>query len=628
MRDIVMILTDNLNILRLRYRSVLEKMKVYEKLSIADESINVVKAKSGHDTIEVIKDGRPVYLHSKYDPEEEAERIVNQYKNVEEYQHVFFYGVGMGYHIEAFLKRYPHVSFTIHEPNVEIAYHYLSHKKLSNLPVSSLKDFHVETTPEETSIYLQQFANNLHNKHLFICLPSYERIYKEKYQQFSEKFKERILNKRDNVRTNLAFEKRWTINSMLNFKKVLSTPNILHDISKDQFKDRPVLLVAAGPSLEEEIEYIRQIKENGQAYVFAVGSANKALIQHNIYPDAVCTYDPQSHNDRVFSEIIEADISDIPMIFGSSVGYETLEKYPGPKLHMLTNQDTVSPYYLKLPSTERIEHVNDAPSIAVVTLQLLYKLGCNPIILVGQNLAYRDKSYYSKGINYETRKASLNDKDLQDVMEVDSVDGTKIVTNKPFNLMRQEIEKIIEGFHNTEIINTTKGGAKIRGTSFIPLEDIMSKRLADKNIVKSLIKDVNNSYDLNFTHKQQHVMDKALSELNVLLDQFRNILIDMDKWIKQNKEDRLEKQFQKLDKKFKQVRSNQFFKVFLQPMLREQINALSKKVQSIKFEQDNIVKAQTIVQLFSSFIFECLKDMRNTQPIYKYFRNAVLEVTT
>ena len=30
------------------------------------------------------------------------------------------------------------------------------------------------------------------------------------------------------------------------------------------------------------------------------------------------------------------------MIFGSSVGYETLIDYPGEKYHMITSQDTVS----------------------------------------------------------------------------------------------------------------------------------------------------------------------------------------------------------------------------------------------------------------------------------------------
>ncbi len=71
------------------------------------------------------------------------------------------------------------------------------------------------------------------------------------------------------------------------------------------------------------------------------------MIYHDIYPDAATTYDPGKFNHNVFTKIKEEGIADIPMIFGSSVGYETIMNYPGNKYHMITSQDTVSAYYLK-----------------------------------------------------------------------------------------------------------------------------------------------------------------------------------------------------------------------------------------------------------------------------------------
>src|SRR5690606_20679404 len=124
------------------------------------------------------------------------------------------------------------------------------------------------------------------------------------------------------------------------------------------------------------------------------------LIHHDIYPDAATTYDPSARNQIVFEKVKEKDIADIPMIFGSSVGYETLIDYPGKKYHMITSQDTVSNYYLKNKNEDSIYIVQDAPSIAVVTVQLLYELGFNPIILVGQNLAYKGKKRHSEGVHY------------------------------------------------------------------------------------------------------------------------------------------------------------------------------------------------------------------------------------
>ena len=263
---------------------------------------------------------------------------------------------------------------------------------------------------------------------------------------------------------------------MKNFKEVLNTPNILLE-KKDQFKDKPAILVAAGPSLNEEIENIRYIKDKGLAYIFSVGSAINTLIYHDIYPDAACTYDPTVHNQKVFEKTKERGIKEIPMIFGSSVGYETLVNYPGDKYHMITSQDTVSNYYLKNKDGKSINIVQDAPSIAVVTVQLLYALGFSPIILVGQNLAYRGKERHSEGVHYSSE---VTEAEMKNGIWVKDVYGNEILTNEGFNRMRQQMELYINGFPNINVINTTKGGAHIEGTSFIELKDIIDTDLNKK----------------------------------------------------------------------------------------------------------------------------------------------------
>ncbi len=100
--------------------------------------------------------------------------------------------------------------------------------------------------------------------------------------------------------------------------------------------------------------------------------------------------------------------------------------------------------------------VYDAPTIAVVTLQLLYELGFNRIILVGQNLAYRGKKRHSEGIDYSR---DLTDKEVEKGIYVKDVYGEDILTNLGFNSMRQQMEAYIKAFPNLKVINTTKGGA-------------------------------------------------------------------------------------------------------------------------------------------------------------------------
>lgn len=47
----------------------------------------------------------------------------------------------------------------------------------------------------------------------------------------------------------------------------------------------------------------------------------------------------------VIQKVKDKNIANIPLIFGSTVGYETLADYNGPLLHMFTSQDTVAPFF-------------------------------------------------------------------------------------------------------------------------------------------------------------------------------------------------------------------------------------------------------------------------------------------
>lgn len=622
MRATEMTLIDNINFLRGNYRDVLDEVKKYE--DNIDPSIEVLEAKNGSPTLQITTDGQVQYLHSKYDPIQEAKRLVSQYTEVEKYKHVFFYGIGLGYHIDAFLEVFPHVTYTLYEPKPTIFQYFLKTKLLTDLPKHTLKNLFLESSTADSLQFFHQFANTINENILFVALPSYERIFQTQFKEFTVKFKEIINNKRVQFRTNVAFEKRWTINSMINFPEVIETSNVLTDMDTQNFANKPVLLVAAGPSLAEEIENLRYIKENKLAYIFSVGSAINTLIEYGIYPHAACTYDPSELNQVVFKKLKEQKIDSIPLFFGSSVGYETLENYLGPKLHILSNQDTVSSYYLNHVEGIELERINDAPSIAVFMLQLLYKLDCNPIILVGQNLAYKNNFRYSKGIEYEHVTSSISEQELEATIKVESVDGLEILTSPSYNRMRQQLEMYINNFKHVEVINTTTGGANITGTTYIPLTELMKSRLKEPCVDESYYKNCRSNYDIEYIRQQQMTMDSQLKSLEVTIEQLGKLLQDMEKQIERKSEEQLVKLFNRFDKEFKKLVRNKFYAVFLQPMLRVQYELANREMQTVRFEQDIIFKAETIVKVFSNYIGVCRRDLEVILPIYDKLRSQIL----
>lgn len=612
-----MMLVDNITFLRQRFPNVREKLKKLDGQPL--EQIKIVDSKVGLPTIQVTHENKSIFLHSKYDPMKESERFIKQFEDVESYKHILFYGIGFGYHIEKFLGMYPEVSFSVYEPNEEIMYAFLENIPLKKSIVHQAMFLDVQSFETDLQFFLRNVLGTVDGNVLIVTLPSYENIFKEGCTDFYQKFKELTRRHRNEVLTDFSFEKRWVINSMLNFKYVLDTPNILHDVNKEKFKDKPAIIVSAGPSLSEEIENLRYIKENKLAYIFSVGSAINALIENDLYPDAMCTYDPKERNQYNFEKVIHLGIDNIPMIFASSVGYELLEKYKGPKMHLITTQDTVSPNYLRLKNREEeIQGVRDAPSIAVLTLQLLYALNCNPIILVGQNLAYKNNKRFAEGINTQNINPIVSHNDFKNAMEVESNNGNKVLTDEGFIGMRNQMEMYINNFPKKDIINTTKDGARIRGTIFKELAEVIES--FEEPVVKDFLEN-NNQYNLDYVKNQNKKMKESLENFFDQFEDVRKMLKKMDLYCKQHNMKELPSIFTLFDYKFSDMLNSIFYQTFVNPMIRVEFEFLQKRVQMIRNETNVIKKAKDIVNNFGNLLYQiesifptilyCFNDMEN-----------------
>lgn len=618
-----MISIDNINVVRERFPLLWARFRPEE----ADQDIIVEyeKGKLGKPTLSATLEGKKIYLHSNYDPQYEAERLIGKYDEmVHDYDHVLFYGIGLGFHVQEFMRKYPKMPFSLYEPSQAVFQIYLNNGSLSELPLKSLKQIYLEQRANDVKINLLDLLNTIVNKKrvLLVTLPCYERVFKEKFDNFISLFKDIVLLKKASLNVNFAFEKLWTINSLFNLPYIVKTPNILRDVDKQSFAGKPVIIVAAGPSLAEEIDNIKHIKEKGSAYIFAVGSAIKVLLAHEIYPHAACTYDPQLTNYKVFEKVVEDGISEIPLIFGSSVGYETLINYPGCKLHMLTNQDSVAPYFLKDIDAQSLDFVHDAPSIAVVTFELLLKLGCNPIILVGQNLAYRDGMVYSKEINNPQSADMLNKRQLA-AFEVEDVYGNKVSTSDGFNRMRQGFEDLIRVNPQCKIINTTKGGAKIAGASFIDLDEVIKNELNAQVVNKEWMM-VSGGYDLPMINRRVKTMNTELSSLQKLINSLRELLKELLSLSQTSKRNQLELIFPKIDKIFERIKKNEFYSVFLYPMNRVQFELMVNQISALRFSSDILTKADKAFSELGNYLILCMQDINLIAPILHQVVDKIL----
>ncbi|MCG3089600.1 motility associated factor glycosyltransferase family protein [Sporosarcina cyprini] len=615
-----MILVDNRKALRIKYRELLEQLSKWDHLQ--KNSVEIETAKTGVPTIKVNIEGKQQYLVSKYDPVREAERLAAKYTQ-KDIKHVLFVGMGMGYYLKSFLEKHPEAKYSIYEPSEEILHAYLSTFRLEDLPLKNLQRLFTGINPDVIEFEVQSLLDATHNSLEVIFLPIYEKIYGEQIKGILEKALGVIEEKHINLVANVAFQKRWTINSVRNLPVMLKTPNILHNIDRSAFKGKPVIIVSAGPSLNEEFENLRYIKEHGLAYIFTVGSAINALIEHGIYPDAACTYDPQEHNYRVIQRIKDDNITDIPLIFGSSVGFETVEGYPGDLLHMIISQDTVSPFLLTNTDQSSLCVINDAPSIAIVTFQLLVKLKVSDIILVGQNLAYIKNKHYANGIDYGTGSQTISDTQLLSSICVKDVYGNVVRTTEGFNLMRQQLEMYIATNPQLKVWNTTKGGAAIDGAEFKMLTKIIAEQLTKKVVKEGWTKGQSGYNHVHLKLQLEQLKSESII-LEVVLKKALDTIEAIQKAVNANRIKNLEKHYNTLDDKIGNMKKNSFYQRLLEPMIRVQQELLSQNIKGLKYETNTMKKAECIINEFGNFLESAIQNYYEVKDLFNEVGNELI----
>lgn len=613
-------LIDNTNFLRNKFRNIYDAFNDYRPKEYEDK-IEMINSVNECPTLMLKKDDDFICIHSRYNPIEEAELIIKEYEAVmQNYKHILFVGVGLGYIIEAFTKLYSNKEFSIYEPIEDTFNKYISLKKIEN---KNLTNLCVGQNKEEIAQFLNNVLQQTEKGLLFLYLPSYKRLFPKEYDFFSGELNLAVKRKRALLATNASFQKNWISNSIYNFKTTLNTPDIFIE-NPDRFKGKTGIIVAAGPSLDFEIENLKYIKQNNMAFIFSVSSATNAMIKNNIEPHAVLSYDPgQGNMIGVFRKIIDENDDKFPLIFGTSIYSDIVKEYRGPMAHMITEQDTISQYYLQNTDGKKFEKVNDAPSIAVLALELLYKLGCSKIILVGQNLSYYKGQNYSANMDKE-RNINI-DLNSNSIIKLKDVYGNDVESSITYISAKEQMEAYIKIFNKKiEIINTTKYGAAIEGTTFKNLDEIIEEDLKKDDIDVNFYQQKNTDYDIEYLKSKQESMNKNYKEYNNIIKDIENTLYKMTTIVRNNNFKQLEHSYNSLNTLYNKLTENDFFTVFVYPVVRVSWQYFSDKIKDISPRTSQLKRADIIINEYRRFIFVCKKAIKETvEDLYKHLNETI-----
>lgn len=486
------------NINALRNHQNFFKNNIFEN-TIKFDNIIIESAKNKSKIFYINYFNNSLYFNSRINPEKEAELYIKKLYN-HDCSFIFLIGMGFGYEIKELLNVINEKQkIIIVELDKEIFYSALNNINLYQVFSDKRVFFHLY---ENDYLYCEFIENILENTNIFLSskniltliLPQYIQIYNSMIKNIVKCTNDTIKHIKAIRNTLINFSDKWLINYLNNIKYLQESIDIENFF--DKFKKMPAYIVSAGPSLNKNIQELKKI--NGNGIIFAAYTALKVLLDNNIKPDFVVAIDGRQLNYEN-KEQLKTNL-DIPLIYSPFVDYRLINKHTGIKIKCVVSYDNCSKYFnekLKKP----YKNIYSAGTVAATMVDIAYKMKCEPIIFVGQDLAFTNNKVHAIGTNYDNLKG-YEDKFMkkQNFTIIKDIFGKDIKTNNIFLQYKKGIEDYIYlKKDKCKFIDATEGGAYIKGTSIKNLSKVISSyKIAENNInIDNIIKNIYNSSKLN-----------------------------------------------------------------------------------------------------------------------------------
>ncbi len=436
----------------------------------------IEKARSGDLTMLVTDtEGHERLMHSRHDPRREAQRIVESSVDPEA-DCVIVGGFGLAWHIEAILRQAPSASIVVAEDEPAVLAAACSARDLGPILGGGRIDLALGERTDDIVTLLEGKPSR--KVSLFLHRASADRN-PGFYHNLKNILYSWLNGKEVNLATLIRFERLWTRNLLRNLPLFARTPGVSSLFGT--LEHVPVFVVAAGPSLAKNIHLLHEARNKG--IIIAVDTIYKVLLAHGITPDIVVAVDPQLINAHFIAgassrtTILVADSAVSPTLLANHQGPRILSAVPFP----------FAAWFESLFGQRGA--LSSGGSVATSAFDLAVRMGGNPVILLGQDLAYGESRIHMRGTSGEERwentctrttpvtknmRAFLRENCTVRVRSWDT--GSEVWSDRKFLTFLWWFErqiKMLEG--TTRIINATEGGAHITGAEHKTLRSVLDE---------------------------------------------------------------------------------------------------------------------------------------------------------
>jgi hypothetical protein len=430
-------------------------------------------------TIESARSGEPTarcggaYVHSKHDPRREAQRLFER-MDPPTGQTLLFYGFGLGYMVEEFLYRVEGGTAVVVEPDAGSMLRALDSRDMTTFLSSQRLYLFVETDVHAVVPLLRSLEDSPSDR---LRPPALYNAHRGYFEQLDAAYESLQARSQINANTLQRFGHLWVRNLVRNLPLLERAPGV-GEIA-GAFTQLPALLLAAGPSLDEVMPHIEQIRR--RALLISVDTALPTLQRRGVEPDFVVAVDPQYWNTRHLdwarprSSVLIAESSTHPRVF------RMLET----PVRFCSSLFPLGSYFEEW--TGERGKLGAGGSVSTTAWDFARTLGCNPIYVAGLDLGFPGMTTHAAGSFFE-ELAHLQAHRLApaegsfyhylhgaNAKWAPSNDGSRVLSDDRMLLYRWWFENQMKMHPETETLNLSRRGLAIEGMPPVPLEHLTER---------------------------------------------------------------------------------------------------------------------------------------------------------
>ncbi len=573
-----------------------------------DTNIRTEQSQDGELIFRIETKEKRLYLGGKRNAKDPILMWQERLGEIHKYAPVFLMGIGSGAYLKSMIQNSPkEANIILYEPSVAVFLAALKEIDLSeeigNRPIG----FVVEGLNDTEFLPVVQGVLTLETLEFFICEvhPNYKTAFSGQLQKRMKQLMKYIERFFVNFNTRRLLQGHAAQNVLYNLPYVAQGYHTMQLSKVIPYKGAAVL-VSAGPSLNKNMEQLKRAKNH--LFMIAVDTAVKPLLKQGIVPDVFITLD-----GRKPLELLKG-AEWLPVVSNPVARYELLDQQKGKKIFFFDGYQL--PLDLYVQNGKVLPGVAVGGSVACSGFSLLYKMGFETVILVGQDLAYTDDKSHADGTFRET----MPKENTESMIRVKGNYQDTVPTLTNLKIYLEWFADYIKGAKergNFRVINATEGGAYIEGTELMTLKDAIDEYIGEETDFSARIETMESA----FTAEEKEKAYKSLKEIPKQFIEIEKIAQQLKKEYQrvekiEKSKSKCSKSYQKVIKKIKKL-TDQCHGYSGYQLVEETLGTAEYILQTEFFYDQNDVEAndlilQTAAQgiAYSEVLEECAKLMQ------------------